>query len=265
MKLAGFPVLEQQEASAFATRVAKLLERVEYRRADSDEDKEAIYRLRYEAYRREGSIAPNSSGLFSDPEDETANVCAIGIFVDGKLASSIRLHIASQPEDYLPVSKVFPDIISPHLEAGSIIIDATRLCIGLEFLNNIPYLPYVTMRSAFVAANYFGADYIVAALRKEHQGAYRRVYGAKKWSDARTYPFLTKPQVLMAYEVKNMWQITRERYPFFQSTPEERVALFAPLGQTLVRSPAKLPITTRGGEAVFDDSRGVRVDIWAAE
>jgi hypothetical protein len=220
-------VLQEQVSGAFAARVTDLLKCTEYRRADTPEEKEAVFRLRYEAYRREGSIEPIESGLFTDAEDDTPNAWLIGIFVDGSLASSIRLHIASQPDHYLPVTRVFPDVIVPRLEAGNTIIDATRLTSRLEFTRTFPFLPYVTMRAAFLAASQFNADYIAAAFRREHQGAYRRMYGAKKWSDARPYPPLTKPQVLMAYDYKAMWPVTRERYPFLQSTPEERLALFS--------------------------------------
>jgi hypothetical protein len=48
----------------------QLLERIEYRRADSPADKAAIYRLRHDAYMRAGTIEPRPSGLFHDPLDE---------------------------------------------------------------------------------------------------------------------------------------------------------------------------------------------------
>ena len=70
--------------SRFADRVQRLLERVEYRRAESPEDKEAIYRLRYDAYMREGAIEPDASGAFSDAFDEVSNVWIIGMFIDGE-------------------------------------------------------------------------------------------------------------------------------------------------------------------------------------
>ena len=41
---------------SFTDRVQELLERIDYRPAETDEDKEAIFRLRYEAYRREGFV-----------------------------------------------------------------------------------------------------------------------------------------------------------------------------------------------------------------
>jgi len=164
-------LLEQHEASAFAARVARLLERVEYRRADSSQDKEAIFRMRYEAYAREGFIEPNGSGLFTDADDECPNAWLIAVFIDGALASSIRLHIASRPDQFLPVSKGFPDIIMPRLEAGDLIIDASRQTSRIEFTRTYPFLPYITMRSAFIAEDHLGGDFITAACRPEYRAA----------------------------------------------------------------------------------------------
>ena len=36
-----------------------LLERIEYRLAETAEDRDAIYRLRYRAYLKEGAVSPN--------------------------------------------------------------------------------------------------------------------------------------------------------------------------------------------------------------
>jgi N-acyl amino acid synthase FeeM len=220
-------VLQEQRVGAFASRVAKLLERIEYRRADTWEEKEPIFRMRYEAYTRAGHIEPNSSGLFTDPDDDRPNAWLIGIFIDGVLASSIRLHIASRPEHLLPVVKGFPDIVLPRLQAGEIIIDASRMTSRLEFARTYPFLPYIAIRSTFVAEDYFGADYVTAACREEYQRAYRRLGGAVNWAPARAFPLMTRKQALMAYQCKISGQTMRIRFPFLLSTPQEQRALFA--------------------------------------
>jgi hypothetical protein len=199
---------------------------VEYRRADTPQDKEAIFRMRYEAYEREGFIERNASGLFTDPDDDKPNAWLIATYIDGVLASSIRLHIASRPDQFLPVSKGFPDIVLPRLEAGDLIIDASRQTSKLEFTRAYPFLPYITMRSAFLAEEHFGADFITAALRPEYQAAFRRMYHAENWAPPRPYPPLTRLQALMAYDCKALQGKIRERYPFVQSTPEEQRALY---------------------------------------
>ena len=219
-------VIEHEETSAFAARIGNLLERIEYRRADSREDKEAIFRLRYESYAREGYIEPNSAGIFTDPDDEVPNAWLIAIFIEKALAASIRLHVASRPEHFLPVTAGFPDIVTPRLEAGDLIVDASRMCSRVEFARVYPFLPYVAIRSAFIAVDHFEADYITAACRPEYQGAYRRMGNAVTWAAPRPYPPLTKLQALMAYDCRRQRDTLRRRYPFAQSTPDVQQALF---------------------------------------
>ena len=43
-------------STTFNDRVNKLLERVEYRRADTPAEKRAIFRMRHEAYTRDGTV-----------------------------------------------------------------------------------------------------------------------------------------------------------------------------------------------------------------
>ena len=74
----------------------RLLERVDYRRVETAEERDAIFRLRYAAYLREGAIPPNASERFSDSLDDTDNALIFGVHIDGELASSIRLHVASR-------------------------------------------------------------------------------------------------------------------------------------------------------------------------
>jgi hypothetical protein len=54
-------------------RVMRLLERVDYRRAETERDKEAIFCLRFSAYLRVGAIFANVDARSSDALDETAN------------------------------------------------------------------------------------------------------------------------------------------------------------------------------------------------
>jgi hypothetical protein len=85
----------ENQSLAFVDRVSRLLERVEYRRADSLADKTAIYRLRHDAYMRAGTVEPRASGLFHDPLDEAPNVWIIGIYIDTSPSQSMPLVLQS--------------------------------------------------------------------------------------------------------------------------------------------------------------------------
>ena len=161
--------MDVQQASRFADRVARLLERVEYRRADSPGDRSAIYRLRHDAYVHAGTIEARPSGQFHDAMDEADNAWLIGVFIDGELASALRLHISASLSAPLPTLTPFSDVLEPLLRAGNLIIDVTRFVAKLEFSQTYSEIPYLTLRPAFIAEDFLRADFIIAACRAEHR------------------------------------------------------------------------------------------------
>ena len=112
---------------SFSDTMARLLDRIDFRLANSDEERKAIFRLRYQAYLRDGMISPDPSEAFSDAYDEIGNVYLLGAYIDGDLASSIRLHVASSKNPEFPSFETFADILQPELDAGKVIIDALAL------------------------------------------------------------------------------------------------------------------------------------------
>ncbi len=203
------------------------MERVTYRTAITREDKEAIYRLRYDAYMREGAIEPNPTGMFHDPFDDVSNVWIVGMFIDGELASSIRLHVASDETAPFPASTVFADILSPQLRRGRIMVDPTRFVTRLDFSRRFAEMPYLTVRPGWTAGEYFQADYILATIRSEHQAYYKRVFGHQPWCAARNYPTLKKRIACMALDYPAARERVYTRYPFYESSAAERHALFS--------------------------------------
>lgn len=227
--------LSVESPSRLADRVERLLERVDYRRADSDEERAAIYKLRYQAYRREGAIAPNLSEQFSDPVDERDNVWLFGVYIDGRLASSIRLSVALPGSTYIPALDVFSDVLHSDIMAGRRVIDPTRFVTDRECSLLYRELPYVTIRLPWAAMEFFGARSLLATVRAEHQAFYRRVFGHRLICEPRHYPSLTKPICLMALDFGLARERVVQRNPFFRSTVFERRMLFA-------RTPAALAL-----------------------
>ena len=211
----------------YADGVFRLLERVEYRRAESEEDRRAIYRLRYAAYKRAGTVRLDSSGLFHDPFDDCPNAWLIGLYIDGDLASALRLHVSGSPIVPLPATATFGDVIEPHLSAGRLIIDALRFVSKLEYSERHSEMPYITLRPTFLAQEYFDADYVTAACLVEHHAFYRRMFGGVPWSQPRQFPYFNRPMAFLGYDCRAQRNTTYARYPFYRSTEAERARLFA--------------------------------------
>lgn len=215
-----------REAPKFTDRVLDLSDRVDYRQALTDDERDAVYRLRYDAYIREGAITPNFGRRLSDKYDDLDNAWIFGVFVEGRLASSIRLNISSPGMPDLPAMGVFSDILGPILEAGKTVIDPTRFVVDQYAAKQFPELPYLTVRIGWMAGEFFSADMILATVRTEHQAFYKRTFGHELICEARDYPSLNKPISMMALDYAAMKGRVHHRYPFFRSTAFERRMLF---------------------------------------
>ena len=86
----------------------ELLDQVDYRLAETEEEKDAIYRLRYRAYLNEGAIEPNRDRKVTDRFDDLPNSWTFGVYLDGVLASSIRISVASPDHPDTPSVDDFP-------------------------------------------------------------------------------------------------------------------------------------------------------------
>lgn len=220
------PIVPAEGQSRLIDRVCALVDRADYRLADTPELREAVFQLRYQAYLREGAIEANETQSFSDPLDNQANALIFGIYIDGALASSIRLHIASPAHHQLPAMNVFADLLEPELAVGKVIVDPTRFVADRGASRRYPELCYVTTRLAWLASEYYAANYLLATVRAEHQAFYRRTFGHKVICEPRHYPSLTKPISMMALDFPLNRERVLRRYPFFRSSVFERRMLF---------------------------------------
>lgn len=219
-------VLAVEQPTSLVDRVQQLLQRVDYRRADTAEERSAIFKLRHEAYLREGAICANPTGQFSDPVDDRDNCWIFGVYIDGKLASSIRLSITIPGSIHIPALDVFSDVLLGEIMAGKTFIDPTRFVADRGMSRAFPELPYVTLRLPWLALEYFNADFMLAAVRAEHQAFYKRLWGSKPVCEARPYPNLQKPISLMTLDYRAASERVYRRHPFFRSSQFERRMLF---------------------------------------
>ena len=203
-----------------------LLDNVDYRLAETPEQREEIYRLRYRAYLREGAIRPSDDQRVTDRFDNMRNSWIFGVYLDGVLASSVRISVASPETPSSPSMDVFPDLLEPELKAGKVMVDPTRFVADPAGEKRYPELPYVTLRLAYIACGYFNADLGLASVRTEHQAFYRRVFMHQPISSPREYPGLVKPICLMAVDYPAMRDKVFERYPYLRSSYFERRMLF---------------------------------------
>jgi hypothetical protein len=221
--------MRSSPAEASSTAVGKssdLLDQVDYRLAEAPQERKAIYNLRYRAYLREGAVTESSEQRVTDQYDDLPNSWTFGIFVRGELYSSVRISVLTSKWRESCSAEAFGEILFPRLDQGEIIIDPTRFVADPDKARRFPELPYVTLRLAYMACDYFNADLGLAIVRAEHQAFYRRVFLHETIAEPRFFPGLLKPVGLMAADFPALRERVFERYPMMRSTAFERRMLF---------------------------------------
>jgi N-acyl amino acid synthase FeeM len=219
---------------SFSDRVLRFLERVEHRIARTDREREEVFRLRHDAYVRNGLMRPRGDGkLFDERYDNALNAWIAMTIVGGELAGSVRVSVGVGAEANLPCVRVFPDVVGPRLAAAGTAVEYTRLSAKLSLSSAHPELPYAIMRPGYMAAEQFDADYAITTPRLEHMPFYRRVFEFDAWCEPRPYPGLTAKFACMGVDFHKSRGRVEARYPFYKSTRAEREALFGRRGMEI--------------------------------
>jgi N-acyl amino acid synthase FeeM len=219
--------LRPKTSSHFVASLFDLLDRVEYRRVLGDA-KDPVYHLRYQAYRREEFVAPNEQEIVRDEFEDLPNAYCYGVYIDGRLVSSVRFHYLTSKYRESPSHSVFTDVLDPLLDRGLTILDPGRFTADYEASLAFPALPFLTLRIPTMAIWYFRVKYCLNSVRPEHSAFYRRVFQSEQLAGPRHYHGLSFPMVLYACDLLSTEARLFARYPFFRSTEAEREALFGP-------------------------------------
>lgn len=215
------------QRETFSSHVEALLDRTEYRRCDRGDDREDIFRLRYKAYLANGIVTDSDNHMLSDDLDDTPNVHLFGVFVDGRLLSTLRIHYVTANMPWSTSTRAFGDIVLPMLDEGLTFVCMSRFASDPEWARHYPQLPYVTLRLAGMACLHFNVPYGLSTVREDHAGFYRRIYRSECISPPRPYPGVLTKVVLYRTDAHTDTEAFFSRFPFFRSTPMERRMLFA--------------------------------------
>ena len=157
------------------------MERVEHRVATAPAEREAAFKLRFEAYQNIGFLRGDDGDRLYDPRyDDAPNAWITTTLIDGELAGTVRVNIGADENAILPGLQVFADVLVPKLSAGQVIAEFTRLAARLSLSSIHPELAYIVMRPAFMAAEHFEADF-----RRRHPARRaHRLLPTGVWRDA---------------------------------------------------------------------------------
>jgi hypothetical protein len=183
--------------------------------------------LRSEADMRSGSKSPHPDARWRDKLlDDGSNAWVTTTFIADELASTLRIDVANREGDYLPSFDIFADVLEPLLRDGHTIVEATRLATRLRIAQGMSELPYIALRPAYLAAEYFNADFIVTTDRAEHRAFYQRAFGYEQWGEARKCSRLNRDVTCMGLNFLRVRDRVEAKFPYLRSSKAEREALF---------------------------------------
>jgi len=216
-------------ASEFTNRLFNVMDRVEYRRIESLEDMEDVSRLRRKAYSKANYQVPADGDMFVDEIDFDPQAYVFGIYCDEQLISTIRIHHVTPNHRVCASRVVYPEVVDSFLDAGMTLIDPVRHASDPDLFDDLPALPYLTLRIATMASDYFSADRCLSLVPIRHVAFYKRVFRSKQVAEpipnCKGYDV---DATLLAADIPVSLPKVYERYPFFRSHPFERRMMFAP-------------------------------------
>ncbi len=217
-----------QSNKAFSSSMFNLLDRVEYRRISTSLDFEEVERLRRISYNSREFIDAERFGTFIDEYDGSPDCYVIGVYVDEKLTSTVRLHLASAQHLHGPTATYFPERALSLVQNGWRYVDPSRFAADHQMLWQYPAIPFLTLRAAAMASVYFEAEHCMSFVRADAASFYRRSFGSVDMEPPQAVRGFTVPMMLLGARIADIRERLETRLPFFKSQHWEQKMMFAP-------------------------------------
>jgi Autoinducer synthetase. len=212
--------------SAFLNKAELTLKMIDYRKITTSKEIEDVQRLRFEAYSRENNVFSDKKFFRSDKFDNERNAEVFGLYIENRIAASLRIHRVTAETPQTPSAIYFPEFFASRLARGDSFLEPTRFVISDEFARRFPLLHFMTMRVCFMATVHYGMPFILCSVRGEHGSYYKRFFGMEAEVVGKMVPTIAIPADLYVGSVAEKLPLVEQRLPFMRSTEEERAALF---------------------------------------
>ena len=168
--------------------------------ARSPRQKEAIFKLRYNAYHGEGLIEGSHEGSLSDWQDDESSSSIYGVTLHGCLVSTLRLSVMSKERQNCVTYSMFKNHLDPILDRGERLIDGSRLAVKCDDSALRRRIVVYTLGLAARLSSSLGANYGTMIARHSHAPFYKR-FGFKVESGPFEYPEALTPLTLMMIDL----------------------------------------------------------------
>jgi hypothetical protein len=207
--------------------VIDFLDNVSYKRMTTETDLDQVFRLRHDNYKAVGHFDGTNDGRYSDELDFVPGVENIGLYVDGDLMGSLRLHLMNKELRKSCSSEIYDFVLNPKLDDGIVMVDTSRFCCDLSKGSRYNALPLAAIRVPGLLAVQKHAHYTLSTVTAPHVPFYKRVLESKDWYDGGIrYPGLTAVVHLLAADMRDITRLAYQNRQYLWSTLAEREALF---------------------------------------
>lgn len=190
---------------------------LELRVATTEHEKQTIYRLRHDAYLKEGAIDQKPGGAFKDEYDDLNTSVLFYVSCGAEVVGSLRFTIQDSGvdpaiEESTPEFSVFPDEMSRLMQHKRPVACGSRFSIKPHIKNRTDVALLLLWGQVFAAVS-CGAKWGVATVRGSHVKFYQRVLRMTEISAPRRMPGLKYDYALVASNIDKEFVHSLEDYP----------------------------------------------------
>ncbi len=175
---------------------------IEIARAKTEGDFRAVGGLRYRCYRVEGLISENAHEVFLDEFDHAPGARTYGVYLKGKIVSSIRLHILNAENARSATYEAFSDVLAPMIDAGQTLVDGARFVVDPSIGSSRLSIAWQTLKICLRVADEIDADFGVAAVQLPQVKLYEKIYNFEQMAEPRDYCQLNKKLALIGVDLR---------------------------------------------------------------
>lgn len=188
--------------------------------------------LRYEALSSRGDVAPAADGTYSDPHDLAVNCTTFALLKHGRPIGSTRASVTSpQRRCGLPASETFHGELESAIGADAVVVEAS-LTVADPQAGDRRSIVLHLLKAHMVVCAAERAEWLVAAVRDDEIGFYRRMLNMEILSGVERCPGMATPQVLMGLQYREHAALLSRRIPLLEvtSADEAEYALSGRIG-----------------------------------
>ena len=174
--------------------------------------------LRYEALSSRGDIPPSAERAHSDAHDLALNSATFVLLRNGQAIGSTRVSVSSATtRGSLPAAQAFQREMEMAFPPNAAVVEAS-LTVADPQAGERRSIVLHLMKAHMVVCATERAEWLIAAVRDDEIGFYRRMLNMEILSGVERYPGMATPQVLMGLQYREHAALLSRRIPLLEVT-----------------------------------------------